>query len=452
MFTWYTASVGVVIVLVALRSYAIRQDALHPTVLMAPLFLYMYCAWPLILNRHGGLYQFFSPGGLEYVSLVYLVSVSSLYLGLSASERRGPVLVGLSIDIFNLDLDEPARRQISRLAWFLGALAVGAYVWKISNVGGLEEAYGHAKGGGSASSGYISESVLFSFPAVVLFAISRRPQKVGVADIMTALLMMLPHLLQGILGGRRGPIFLALSTLFVSWFIAKRLRPKMTTTIVGIGLCGLAVLFVWSQRQDVYLGSSGSVQVGRVWEKIVPEESVSAGNTYVVGAATVLMSDRLDFTYWGYRYFVTFFIRPIPKQVWPTKYEDMGADWLLDYGENIREQRYYNSVGFVPLSGSAYGYVADVFLEFSWGAVVFSYLLGRLFTAAWARHTSRGHFWSVLYILMVVLSIYLVTQSVTAWAYRVLFIGGLTYVFWRYFMKGGGGIIQMVERESRPPR
>lgn len=445
MFTWYTVATGVVVGLLALRAYGGTRDALHPAVLMTPLFLYMYCAWPLILNRDGGLYRYFSPGQLEHVALLYLLSISGLYLGLLSSMQQEAGQRGLSIDIFNLEIDETTRRQITRLALFLGAIAVAAYLYKVGNVGGFEAAYGRAKGGGRAGSGYISESVLFSFPAVLLYAISRKPQKIAAGEIILALTMMTPHLLQGTLGGRRGPIFLALATLFVAWFIAKRVRPKMATAIIGIGICGLAVVFVWSQRQDLYLGSSGSVEVERVWEKIVPEGEVSRGNTYVAGAATVLMADKLDHAYWGYRYFVTFVIRPIPKQFWPTKYEDMDADWLLRYGDDVRAQRYYNTVGFVPLAGSAFGYVADAFLEFSWGVVLFSYLLGRVISATWQRHSSEGQFWSVLYIVMVVLSIYLATQSFTAWAHRLLFIGGMTYVFWRFFIKSPQGALRTAD-------
>ena len=434
-------------VALAVRAYIGTRDALHPSVLMSPLFLYMYCVWPLILNRNGELYQYFSPGQLDSVAVLYLLAIGSLYVGLLPRRRDVVTSSGLSIDVFNLELDQSTRRQIARLAIFLGVVSVTAYVYKISNVGGFEAAYSRAKGGGWAASGYISESVLFSFPAVLLFAISRRVGRVGVAEVVIAIAMMMPHLIQGTLGGRRGPIFLSLATLFVSWFVAKRQRPRMVTAIIGIGICGLAVVFVWSQRQDVYLGSTDSVQVSRVWEKIVPEEGVSPGNTYVVGAATVLMSKKLDFYYWGYRYFVTFFVRPIPKQIWPTKYQDMGADWLLQYGENVRAQRYYNTVGFVPWAGSAYGYVADGFLEFSWGVLLLSFVLGRVFNAAWQRHSIRGQFWSVLYVVMVVLSIYLATQSFTAWAHRLLFIGGLTYVFWRYFVNKGQNVLEVVKHQ-----
>jgi len=434
MFFWYTLATGVAVGLLTLNAYGRTRDALHPAVLMSPLFIYMYCAWPLILNREGNLYGYFSPSQLEYVALLYFLSISALYVGLLSGSKRKGSPSGLSIDLFSIEIDEATRRQIARLALFLGVIAVGAYLYKIGNVGGFEAAYGRAKGGGRAASGYISESVLFSFPAVLLYAISRKPNRIAAGEILVAMAMMMPHLLQGTLGGRRGPIFLALMTLFVAWFIARRRRPKMATAIIGIGICGLAVVFVWSQRQDVYLGSGGGIEVERVWEKIIPEGEVSTGNTYVAGAATVLMADTLDFTYWGYRYFVTFVIRPIPKQIWPTKYEDMGADWLLRYGDDVRAQRYYNTIGFVPLAGAATGYVADAFLEFSWGVVLFSYLLGRVFSTVWRRHGTEGQFWSVIYIVMIVLSIYLATQSFTAWAHRLLFIGGMTYVFWRYFI------------------
>lgn len=434
MFVWYTAATGVLILVFTIRAYISTRDALHPSVLMTPLFLYMYSIWPLILNRNGELYQYFSPAQLQGIALLYFLSIGALYVGLLPRRHELAGVSGLSLDVFSLQVTERTRRQIARLSVFLGILAVSAYLYQISNVGGFEAAYGRAKGGGWAASGYIGESVLFSFPAVLLYAISRRPERIGLADVVTALILMMPHLLQGTLGGRRGPIFLALATLFVAWFIANRRTPRMATAVIGIGICGLAVIFVWSQRQDVYLGSENSIQLERMWEKILPEEEVSPGNTYVVGAATVVMADRLDFHYWGYRYFVTFLVRPIPKQIWPTKYEDMGADWLFRYGDEQRAQRYYNTVGFVPYAGSAYGYVADSFLEFSWGIVIFSFILGRGFSAAWRRHNTQGQFWSAIYIVMVVLSIYLATQSFTAWAHRALFIGGLTYLFWRYFV------------------
>ena len=123
----------------------------------------------------------------------------------------------------------------------------------------------------------------------------------------------------------------------------------------------------------------------------------------------------------------------------------MGADWLLRYGDQIRGQRYLNTVGFVPAAGSAIGYVADIFLEFSWGALLVSYVLGRLFNLAWSTHATRGQFASVLYLLMVVLSIYLAAQSVTAWLYRVLFIGGITFLLWKYWIKGARGALSAVD-------
>ncbi len=138
--------------------------------------------------------------------------------------------------------------------------------------------------------------------------------------------------------------------------------------------------------------------------------------------------------YWGYRYFVTFFIRPIPKQLWPTKYEDMGADWLNRDGDEERTQKYVEATGLAWVAGSAMPAVADGYLEFSWGVVILFSVTGRMFSYAWRRRSERGGLWEVIYLVMVMLGIYLATQSYMAWAHRLLFIGLPTFLVWRYWI------------------
>ena len=124
----------------------------------------------------------------------------------------------------------------------------------------------------------------------------------------------------------------------------------------------------------------------------------------------------------------------IPKQIWPTKYEDVGADWLYRYGDEERDERYVESVGFRLLSGSSFGYVSDVYYEFAWGVILVSYLLGRFFCFLWERHRLRGGLWTVLYLELLIVSIYLPTQSLTAAMHRFIFMGGITYIVWRYWV------------------
>jgi hypothetical protein len=160
-------------------------------------------------------------------------------------------------------------------------------------------------------------------------------------------------------------------------------------------------------------------------------ESIDPGNSYVTAISNIVAADFYDDHYWGYRYFVTFFIRPIPKEIWPTKYEDMNAEWLELYGTGSEAARYTNSIGFALPAGVSGGSIADGYVEFSWGVVVMFFVIGRVFAASYVRHRREGGFWSIIFFTMLALSIYLPTQSFSAWMLRLLFMAGFAYLFWR---------------------
>jgi oligosaccharide repeat unit polymerase len=437
MFESLLIATGLLVFASAYYAFAQTRDALQPAVFTAPLFIYFYSIWPLLLNREGGLPEFFTAAELAYVAGLYLASIAALYAGMlkwpkrfARPIRRGDVR---QRDFFALNLPPATRKRVLYVGLILGAIALAAYWYAIFNVGGFESAYSRAKGGGWASSGYIGEAPLLAFPAIVLIALARQGLRIRAQDILLALLIASPHLLQGTFGGRRGPLFLILALLFLAWFIAKGGRPKFRTIVIGVTAISVAVVLVWSQRQHLYLGSGGEFETTRVFEKFSPDE-IDTGNEYLAGVATVLTADEIGNFYWGHRYFVTFFVRPIPKQLWPTKYEDVGADWLYRYGDEEREERYLQSVGFRLLAGSSTGYIADVYYEFAWGAVIVSYLLGRGFCVLWERHRLRGGLWTILFLQLLILSIYLPTQSLTASLHRFLFMGGITYLVWRYWV------------------
>jgi oligosaccharide repeat unit polymerase len=321
-------------------------------------------------------------------------------------------------------------RRLYQAAIVMGVMSVAAYVYMIENVGGFVEAYSRVKGGGRAPSGYIGEAILLSFPAVLFGALARRAAgRVRPGDVMLAILIMSPHLIQGTFGGRRGPLFLALTVLFFAWLIARGGFPSFRKVVVGVAIIGLSVILVWSQRQDVYLGSEGTVEIHRFWDIMGPEY-VEPGDTYVFSAAKILEADFYQSYYWGYRYFVTFFIRPIPRQLWPTKYEDMGATWIIGIDDHAQAASLIRAVGFATPAGAALPSIADVYLEFSWGVLPFFLVLGRILARIWSLHRERGGVWSVIHCIMLALSIYLATQSFSAWAHRLLFIGGPTVALW----------------------
>jgi hypothetical protein len=47
------------------------------------------------------------------------------------------------------------------------------------------------------------------------------------------------------------------------------------------------------------------------------------------------------------------------------------------------------------------------------------------------RHRLEGGFWSIIFFTMLALSIYLPTQSFSAWLLRLMFMSGFAYLFWR---------------------
>jgi len=412
------------------------------------LFLYFYCIWPLTINRPGGLPDYFTIAELEYVTLVYLISIGALYLGMTnfpeGVPRRGKLTNLRENSLLAIRLTPSVRKRLFTLGVFLGVIAVAAYWYSIQNVGGFVDAFSRPKGGGRVASGYIGEAPLLAYPAIALIALARQRLRVRLSDLLVVLILASPHLVQGVFGGRRGPLFLILTMLFVAWFIFRGTRPSLKQAVIGVAAVSIAVLLAWSQRQHLYLGSNEEFEISRVMERVNPGD-IGTGDEYLAGVATVITADEIGNFYWGYRYFVTFVIRPIPRQLWPTKYEDVGADWLYRYGDEEREERYLHAVGFSLLSGSSTGYVADVYYEFSWGVVIVSFLLGRFLSMLWIKHRTRGGLWTVLFLEALILSIYLPTQSLTAFMHRMLFMGVITYLAWRYW-------IEPVVRHSQPGR
>lgn len=140
--------------------------------------------------------------------------------------------------------------------------------------------------------------------------------------------------------------------------------------------------------------------------------------------------------YYGVRYAATYFIRPIPRQLWPTKYYDLGLGWMVNQSEfgGIADQQWQEILGWVPARGSAVGFAGDLFVEFRWGAPIGCFLIGWFFGKLWKNASRSGGVWTLLYVQAAALSIYVPTQSVSAVFHRFLFIAIPTYFIWRYYI------------------
>jgi len=446
MFALLCILTGATLTLAALAAYVRWHDALHPAIVVAPTFGYTMSVWPLLLNATGGLDAYFDEGQLVHIQLVHFLSIACFCLGLFTKSFK-PGLVSADRATIGV-LTANGRRRLYEVAVLLGVLSLGSYLYAIERAGGFVQAFSFAKGGGDPTvSGYIGEAILFSFPSVLAIAIARRAGggRLFPVDIVLSFVFLSPQLLQGILGGRRGPLFLCIATLFFSWFIARNRRPSLPMIVLGIGLAGLGGLFVFSQRHEVYLGSGNDVELSRLEEVLLPQ-TVDPGDTFVTGGAYMLSADFYGKFYWGYRYFVTFFIRPIPRQLWPTKYEDMGATWVLGMSDQNEERERTSLAGFTTVAGSAMTSVADAYLEFAWGVLPLFFLVGCTFAKSWSLHRERGGEWTIIFSVMLALSVYLASQSFSAWAIRLLFIGLPVTFLWKNWVCGDSHLRWAKER------
>lgn len=196
----------------------------------------------------------------------------------------------------------------------------------------------------------------------------------------------------------------------------------------------LGVAFVGSQRQHLYLGSDDTQIDWQAFQSTLSQSEVSEGNNFVYGAAFVLATHYSGQYTWGRELAVNLIVRPIPRQLWPTKYEDVGAVWVTsDYPGlgHLTRQDWMNSVGWLPLPGSSAISISDLFGEFGWGAVFLMYLVGRAFAYLWARRLLSGGIWEMLYLEALFLSIYLATQGFGAFYYRYLLLALPTIGAWK---------------------
>ena len=244
--------------------------------------------------------------------------------------------------------------------------------------------------------------------------------------------MATPRLLQGTIGGRRGPLLLTVLTLFVAWFVARGTLPKLRHAFVGILIAGLAVSFVWSQRGTVLRVGSNEQFESQTFENKLYPARLSQGHFYVVGSGSIVRSYRTGNYGWGKNYVKNLVFRPIPYQLWPGQYRFVNRLYSSftgsshGYSRDIFKWR-------VP-AGTTPGPIADAFNQLSWGMLLVFLLLGRMYGWWWKKFRQQGGVWTILYGSLLALTPYMATQSLSAFLYRLLFFTVPVYVIWRLFI------------------
>jgi oligosaccharide repeat unit polymerase len=397
-----------------LVGYRYSGDALMPMVVFGPMLLYTYVYSPAMLMYQGELEQFLlDPAQLEYVGTVNLLGVGLFCVGCLSSSRA---LRGNSRQIGVLEqvaMDESTRARLFIVACILGMIAVSGFAYMVYGGGGFWEVFSRPKPFLDSPSGYVGELPMMAYPAIMLLAITARGRRIRVWDVLLVLFFASPHLIMASLGGRRGPAFLIMCILVTGWYVARNRRPSLRMVVGMVAVAGVLMLFLVSNRQNIYLGSEKEIDAEAFTNKLVITEA-SSGQEFIHSSGLILTAAYRDQFYWGLRYFTLLFVRPIPKQLWPTKYEDLGLGWMVDEPGTggFTDREWYEAVGFVPEWGSAGGFIADTFIEFWWFGVIVCYLIGRLYRYCWTRSLGSGQLWTMIYVELLALSVYLPAQSV----------------------------------------
>jgi hypothetical protein len=66
--------------------------------------------------------------------------------------------------------------------------------------------------------------------------------------------------------------------------------------------------------------------------------------------------------------------------------------------------------------------VADTWVEFGWGCIPFAFGAGWAYGYFWRRATIDAGFWITQYVILLLLSVYLITQSLEAVLFRLIIL------------------------------
>jgi hypothetical protein len=451
MFDFLTAAIAFLVVGGMLWGVYRRNDTFHPLVYLLPMAGYLYVFVPSFLAE-GELLRHFTGAEVARVQALNLAGVLALIMGVVVGGRglrRDPN----RRDVFSATLTPVVQARLRRVAVAIGLVGVGLFVYGLFNVGGFVAAFDSPKGGGWAATGWLRDLKLLVIPGILLLYLSRRGRGWTPADWGWLVLFSLPLLARSLLATSRGWTFMAAAALGAGWYLAHNRRPRFPTLLAGGAALGILMLTLVAFRGQIYIGSgffSGdrpplTEMVDRALE--FPTGG-GYGNEFIYGNYTVLLAQEEQDFYWGRRVFAYTVVRPIPSLVWPNKYADVGAAGIR-YNAGTMGKEYSAPVYEHIPNGMAPGIVADLFVEFSWGAVPAVFLFGWLYGVGWRRHLVEGGPWTVVYLALMAFSVFAVLQNIPqAFVARFLIVVVPTLLLWWRMVPGRQGRAALLRRRS----
>lgn len=413
---WVTGALCVLTSLLAWKKY---HDVFHPIILVSPMFAFMYVYMPARLIHDGQLYSYVTEDqGATYQAAV-LLALGVFFAGCLAGSASPPKT---SRSVRPLIYDP---QVIRKGGYLLGALGFAAWIYAVQSAGGMADVFSRVKGYGWSDWGFIRESAYLMIVGLLLLlspeGFNPKDKRWRAAVVMLAI----PYLIQGLLGAQRGPTFLVVVTLGMSWYLARRKRPSVALVLGGGAVLGFLMLLLVMNRSRIYLGSEQELQtdVSGFFE-------ANEANEYIFGAGCFTASNQTGQFFWGKRYLAQILVRPVPRQIWPTKYEDFGIPEIAQ-NAGVAGGGLQSVMGWSEIPGAAAGMVADVWVELSWLSIPFLGLVGWLYGYTWRRAIWQGGPWITLLTITILLSVYFISQSGEAVIFRFLILSVPCYYVWQ---------------------
>jgi hypothetical protein len=444
LFEFLAYLTGLSVLALVVVAWLVYRDCFHPLMYMGPMLGFLYAFLPVYLGftQREALRGYLDDGDLVYVQIVNGLGAVSLCLGVllgsapAAGSRPGAAWTS-SADF---------SRRLAGAAVALGFVGLAAYVFMLANSGGFAGAYGRAYGGVWAETGYIRDLLYLTITALVLLLAARGGRRLSGVDWCWIALFAGPWLIHGLLGARRGPTFMVLAACGAGWYLMRARRPRLSTTLLcGLSL-GLLLLFLVAHRDQIYLGSDFDFEQDAHAFAFEAEP----GNEFIYGAGAILHADAVGDYWWGRRYATVLLVRPIPRFLWPSKYDDAAAIMgtpSIATNLGVGTEAFRGNVGWSGTQGAAPGIVADMWIEFWWASFLALLLIGWCYGRVWFKTVTRGGIWVVIYCLLFALSAFLVMQTLEAMLYRLLLLAVPGLLAWRY-AGGFATAIRLPERRQ----
>lgn len=426
MFELLLALTGTAILLAIICAYDGSGDVLHPAIFVGPMLFFLYVWMPLRLYMDGHLDGFFDSDQLVFAQTVNLIGVIAMLGGVLSA---GFVRPGANSGAGTALAPKTALRLVGG-GCVTGSIGLACWLIAIINVGGFVDAFSQSYAGGWDDSGYIRDSSLLLVAGVLLILAGSAWRMRPLFVVLTAV-FALPWITQALLTSRRGPTFAIVTALAMGWYLTRGRRPTSIAVILAGALMGYLVLFLVTNRNSIHLGADLKDDMNTDVTGIV--ESADTGNEYIYGTGSIFAAERRDHYYWGRRYLAQVIVRPIPRSVWPTKYEDFGVPELLDNAGT--GEGFADALGWEGAKGSAPGIIADTWIEFHWLNIPFLFLLGLIYGSTWKKAIQAGGPWNTQYAILSALSIYMVMQTMEAVIFRTALLSIPAWLAWKWALK-----------------